>query len=352
MNIEIFQLMKKKKYNEELTLSDVTYRDFSVIEDNVAMLEESITKFDENDKAAKMDKRIAKLLIEEIRELNKKLRESTEQLRETVKSYKKHITKRNEAVDECSKITAKNHMNYTAFSRHLCGKSVTHNTFKRMSDKEKRAVIKNSIPSYLKIRNKAHIEQDGQKAIFYVLQDAFSSKGLSLDSIENVSKLLEEYGFVRYEKDFYDKERDMFYILPDQKGTDKKVFEDIMNKEGILYEFALKKQGKMPDFLFKVKDHIYIMETKKLNPDTGSSQYKQMSELIDFIRYQEENEKVHYISLLEGGYSNLLMESTTGQVVAQRRDIERQLEQSPQNFFVNKKIFEVLLNHILERKAN
>ena len=106
----------------------------------------------------------------------------------------------------------------------------------------------------------------------------------------------------------------------------------------------------MPDFVLKCDDEYYIGEAKMMK-GSGGGQDKQLVEIINFIRYQELNSKVHYVVYFDGEYANMLLSSgrRSPKVDRQYQDIIKCLTENPSNFFVNPDGFLALLkDRILE----
>jgi len=80
--------------------------------------------------------------------------------------------------------------------------------------------------------------------------------------------------------------------------------------------------------------------------ESGGGQDKQMSEIIDFVSYNENN--VSYISFLDGIYFNLLANQNIkfGKPYFQRKSIYANLKRSKQNWFINTKGFIKLLKFL------
>jgi hypothetical protein len=76
------------------------------------------------------------------------------------------------------------------------------------------------------------------------------------------------------------------------------------------------------------------MENKHMK-EAGGGQDKQMSEIINFISYQDK--EVSYISFLDGVYFNLLSDETikSGKPYEQRKAIYTYLKKNKTNYFVN-----------------
>ena len=79
--------------------------------------------------------------------------------------------------------------------------------------------------------------------------------------------------------------------------------------------------------------------------EVGGSQNAEINEIINFIRYDEKKEKkIHYVSCLQGDFfKSITPDSTQPKNVAQRENILNALKEHPNNFFVNGKALEKLI---------
>lgn len=97
-------------------------------------------------------------------------------------------------------------------------------------------------------------------------------------------------------------------------------------------------QNKALDLLIKLKNQFYLLEAKHINV-SGGGQDKQIKELIKNLSLSESNINVHYISFLDGKYSNLLLndENTLekGKVAEQYKEILKNLEKCQHNYWLN-----------------
>jgi len=105
-----------------------------------------------------------------------------------------------------------------------------------------------------------------------------------------------------------------------------------------------KKQNKRLDLIIKFKNKIFFIEAKHLNT-AGGGQDKQISELIEIISLKENNKNIHYISFLDGSYSNIILgdNKVRGKIKIQRREINKFLNQNHNNFWVNTAGFKKLI---------
>lgn len=139
------------------------------------------------------------------------------------------------------------------------------------------------------------------------------------------------------------------YFLPD-KG-DKALFREFCNILKIKYEFGKDHQGKEPDIVFRLNNRFFIIEAKHIK-ETGGAQDKQIVELIEFIKYSEDSDTIHYISFMDGIYFNnfiLVKDSNDLKVIRQRKAIEDNLSKHKKNFFVNTAGFIYLIKDAIEK---
>ncbi len=107
-----------------------------------------------------------------------------------------------------------------------------------------------------------------------------------------------------------------------------------------------KKQNKTLDLIIKANGVVMLCEAKHLNT-AGGGQDKQISELIEILGLKEEN-RISYISFLDGKYSNILLsESGCGdKITTQRKEIKKFLNNNPDNYWVNTAGFESLISDL------
>ena len=108
-----------------------------------------------------------------------------------------------------------------------------------------------------------------------------------------------------------------------------------------------KKQNKTLDLIIKAKDKIFLCEAKHLNT-SGGGQDKQISELIEIMGLKEKN-GISYIAFLDGKYSNILLSDKDGgdKIKRQRKEINKFLENNPDNYWLNTDGFGGLIHDLL-----
>ncbi len=102
--------------------------------------------------------------------------------------------------------------------------------------------------------------------------------------------------------------------------------------------------------VLKIGNNIFIIEAKHIK-ESGGAQDKQITELINFIKYQEniKNPTIHYVSFLDGIYFNKFIKEINGntnnnkckknKIQSQMNDIISHLKNNKSNFFVNTERF-------------
>ncbi len=104
-----------------------------------------------------------------------------------------------------------------------------------------------------------------------------------------------------------------------------------------------KKQNKTLDLIIKVDDKVFLLEAKHLNT-SGGGQDKQISELIEILSLKESNQKMYYVSFLDGNYSNNILSEQAGneKLKTQRAEIQKHLKQNSNSFWLNTAGFKAL----------
>ncbi len=138
------------------------------------------------------------------------------------------------------------------------------------------------------------------------------------------------------------------YILPDKTKLE---LGSVLKHFGVEYLFGKDKQGKLPDLIVKISQHLFIIEAKHVK-EPGGAQDKQIDELIKFIS-QSEKGNIHYVAFLDGLYFNLFLSPRKDtKQFRQREAIEQALRDYPQNFFVNTAGFSELFHDALQEASS
>ncbi len=180
-------------------------------------------------------------------------------------------------------------------------------------------------------------------------KDAKAHKESGSLGLRKVSELLDKAGYKNLNtatlEDVISK-YEKVYIEADKKG--KKLFKNILRYYKIKFSWSKDKEQKMPDFLIKNGDGIFIVEHKHMK-EGGGGQDKQINEIISFVSFSERDTNIHYISFLDGTYFNLFADDThckEGKISNQYKHIEKYLAKNKQNYFVNTEGFKKLLEEL------
>ena len=229
-----------------------------------------------------------------------------------------------EKIDVCLKVKG---MNMSPFSQYLMVHDVTYDIYEKdLTVPEKKFLIE----SYVKDRHSMYKKDGYSDTLFQVLSDSYSHKRKGKVGVLKIKKFCESRGLKRLTS-ANEIANEKYYILPD--GGDKKLFEEILAKFNIAFEFRKEHQGKLPDALLKNGNRFWLVE-HKLSKGTGGGQDKQMTEIIEFIKYSEKT--VGYISFLDGVLFNELEKPNAGNKLSVcREQILGYLAKNANNLFLN-----------------
>lgn len=288
-----------------------------------------------------------KIVLTESKDKVNKLMERNHNLIDLINAYstlKVDLTdfQKDKIVDDIISLMKKNHMNYTAFAKYFLVHDISYSSFIKSSKKKKREIIIHMLDSYIENRHVKYSSHGYSDIVLQVVSDVHSHKRRGVSGIDKVKNQLKEYD-VKHINKIKGEDKNKFYILPD-KG-DLSIFLKILKDRDIDFTWKKTRQGKNPDVLIMINDYPYIIEHKHMKED-GGGQDKQSSEIIDFIRYGDEN--ASYITYLDGIYFNKLisedrLETSNYKTDIKISDIEEALESNPQNYFLNTAGFEKFL---------
>ena len=250
------------------------------------------------------------------------------------------------AIEKISEIIKSKNINYSEFVSFWPVVDISYSLFDKMTEDYKKYVLQNIVDKYIDLRHGIYSTYGYTPTTLQVGKDAKAHKESGNLGINKVSKILNESGFTEANsntaKDFLSK-GDKKYVHADKSG--KKLFKELLKYIGINFSWSAGKEGKMPDFLIKIGDDIFIMEHKHMK-EGGGGQDKQVSEVISFIGFSEKNKKIHYVSCLDGIYFNLFSNEKylhKGKILNQINSIKENLTKNKQNYFVNTAGFKKLI---------
>ena len=223
------------------------------------------------------------------------------------------------------------HINYSAFVQFFMVYNASFSIYKKLTNSEKRKFIYEILTAYIKERHSVYLSHGYSNSILQVMSDNYSHKRNSKTGIEKALDILPKH-LVPIKKLSKLSKINSGYFLPD-KG-DSELFEKFLSSYAIEFKSRNTEQNKFPDLVFYNNEHFFITELKTMK-EGGGGQNKQIVEIAYFIRYNESNEKIHYVSYLDGLYSNLLFNETQPKIKTQRTDIKNSLMKNKSNYFVN-----------------
>jgi len=270
---------------------------------------------------------------------DKDLIKKVERLRELIISYcvisEKNPDAASEILDEIYNIIVSiDKIQYTEFVAFWKTLDLSYSVFEKLLNQK--IILKEILQKYCEKRRKLYDKMGYTNVTIQALYDVGSSRKKGVKGIEKIIEIIKNnIGDITHAKDI-DRlmKSSTAYFLPD-KG-DKNLFKLFCKKIGIKYLFGKDHQGKEPDIVLKINDKFFIIEAKHIN-EPGGAQDKQIVELIEFIRYSEKLDNVHYISFMDGVYFNnfIWAKEKETKISKQKKAIEEGLAKNPKNFFVN-----------------
>jgi len=263
-----------------------------------------------------------------------------ERLRELIISYcvlsEKNVDGASEILNEIyNLIVSTDKIQYTEFVAFWKTLDISYSVFGKLLNQK--AILKELLQKYCERRRELYDKMGYTNITVQALYDVGSSRKKGVSGIDKIIDMIQNnIGNVPHAKDINTlMKSSTAYFFPD-KG-DKDLFSLFCEKIGIKYSFGKDHQGKEPDIVLKINGKFFIIEAKHIK-ESGGAQDKQIVELIEFIRYSEELENVHYVSFMDGVYFNNFSWAKEGdetKVNKQKKAIEEHLTNNPKNFFVN-----------------
>jgi len=222
-------------------------------------------------------------------------------------------------------------INYSALTQFFMVYNTNYTLYKNLSKNDKKVFLYDILKLYCKERHNIYKSHGYSNISLQVMCDNYSHKRNSKSGIDKVLDILENCKLIRL-SDKNDITKNInYYLLPD-KG-DKVLFEEFIKILKINMESRKNDQNKLPDIVFKYNSHYYICELKNMK-EGGGGQYKQIAEIYNFIKYSETKD-IHYVAFLDGIYFNKLFSDDSQKIETQRNDIEKALNDNPNNYFLN-----------------
>lgn len=221
-------------------------------------------------------------------------------------------------------------INLSAFAQFFMVYSSSHDIYKKYGYEERLIFVHEMLTKFCKERHSVYLSHGYSNTALQVVADNYSHKRNSKTSIVKVEDRLKSAGFQKV-SDIVSA-RGCAYLLPDKGG--KKGFLKFKKHFAIEFLSAQNEQDKLPDMVLKIEDDYYVAELKNMK-GSGGGQDKQITEVVNFIRYAEKNASIHYLTFLDGDYFNILTTSKQPKIQKQYKDILDSLQRHSGNYFVN-----------------
>ena len=240
-------------------------------------------------------------------------------------------------------------INHSEFTNYWCTHDVSFSLYGGFSDKYKNEFIKNMIESYIQNRHEMYLSHGYTNSTLQVRCDSIAHKSKGKAGCLKVEKILEKNGIKYFGENDLENFLDpnnKFYILPD--GKSKNLFLEIIRNKIIKFKWSGSHQGKLPDLFINLCGKYIVVEHKHMN-ESGGGQNKQIAEVIDFIKYGENN--LSYAVFLDGiFFDKFANELQEGKLKNQYSSIIKYLKNNPQNYFVNTVGFERYIEDLEKNK--
>lgn len=243
-------------------------------------------------------------------------------------------------------------INLSPFSQFFMVYDSSYAAFKGYAQDAKRNFLYEMLRCYGERRHQLYLNHGYSNSMLQVVHDSYSHKRKSKASIRKICDVLDALGFLH---DTRKDEGSSYYFLPDSGDRDK--FLDFALEHHLAMKFAKGKQDKLPDMVFHEGAEYYVVEMKHIK-GSGGGQDKQLSEVIDFIRYKEKDGHIHFVVYLDGEYSNLLHDKSLHnkknskkqtKIGKQYNSIIRCLRKNDGNYFLNTAGFKKFIQQISQQ---
>ena len=255
-------------------------------------------------------------------------------------------------IDEVIDILMKTaEINLSPFSQFFMVYDSSYAAFKGYAEVEKRNFIYEMLRCYGERRHQLYLSHGYTNSMLQVVHDSYSHKRKSKASIKKLRDVLDDVGYVHASTAGANP---LYYFLPD--ASDKETFLTFAREHCMEMKFAKGKPDKLPDMVFHKDGEYYVVEMKHIK-GSGGGQNKQLNEVIDFIAFSERDNHIHYVSYLDGEYSNSLhnislrrrtRKRKQNKITKQYYSILKCLRKNAGNYFLNTAGFKMLVRQIVQ----
>lgn len=236
-------------------------------------------------------------------------------------------------------------MNFNEFTSFFPSLDVSYSIYKKLPITEKFNFLDIAVRKYIDKRHSVYMQHGYTATTLQVRKDFEKHKTEGASAKKKIEKLLSNNGFQELKpNESIINTRQKYHFFGTSVAT-KELLSELRSKLKMSFEWQEKHQNKSADLAFTDRNgNIYISELKHTK-ETGGGQDKQVSELISLISFTEKDERIRYLSFLDGIYFNSFANSTAPKTLAQVAQIKNYLNQNARNYFVNTYgILEILKN--------
>ena len=235
------------------------------------------------------------------------------------------------------------HHEFIAFWKVL---GTTFSTYKSFTKEKKRERLKQLLLKYCQMRFNEYNNLNYSNITIQALYDKGASRRTGKATNKKIIDILNEYyENVQEAKSIneFEEYKISFFRLDTKSGKD--LLDDFCEKHQINQLLS----EKSFNITIKIGDHIFLVKTKHMK-ETGGTQNSKVVELIDFIIYSEESNKIHYITFIDGIFFNRFSDKLiTGKTKSHKESIEKTLKNNNNNFFVNTAGLKSILKDLQEK---
>lgn len=143
-----------------------------------------------------------------------------------------------------------------------------------------------------------------------------------------------------------------FYFIPNRGDREKVV--QVSHSLGFEFKSMKKNSDKIPDAIFRIGPHAFILEAKHLKQG-GGAQDRAIQELLGFIDFVEDKPNLHYVAFVDGILANTFFsesEPSKPKTATQWKRLRQLIKKNHGNFFVNTSGLKALLEDFITGKLS
>ncbi|MDC8900196.1 hypothetical protein PT313_00435 [Metamycoplasma hyosynoviae] len=240
-------------------------------------------------------------------------------------------------------------INFSPFCTYLqvLGTSFLELKSKIINQEDVNSLIKIFLDEYIKNRHDLYLYHGYSNSMLQTIADNFSTKRKSITGIQMIVSELEQFEFKKVNAINEFNKNSRCYFLPDKGG--KKLFLELKKNVKLNFNFFENNQNKLPDLIFKLYNHTFVIESKIIN-NKGGSQNHSINEIINFINQYEKQNNIHFVSCLDGNYFDDFDKDGNRKQNVQYDEILKHLKTNANNFFIKHSFIKKIINDYAKKK--